>query len=177
MCGAAPALACQAPLCFTVRLNTVRPWCSTLALRLDTSGDPTFETVLQRAKDSALEAFAHGFTPFSKIVDSLKLVRSAAFTPIYQASSLDCTKSCSMHLVVRAEASAQFDRPSCWKLLYVPLRQWPMACTLSQVMLVVNTDDVAEAATGEELDVNLGNVINFPGSSVLTDLVVSLHLR
>lgn len=58
--------------------------CSTLALRLDVSGDPTFSNALRRAQKAATAAFAHGAAPFSKVVEALKTVRSAAFTPVYQ---------------------------------------------------------------------------------------------
>ena len=60
--------------------------CSTLALRLDLSGDPTFSQALHGAKKMAAEAFAHGSTPFVKVVDALDMTRSAAFTPVYQVS-------------------------------------------------------------------------------------------
>ena len=57
---------------------------STLALRLDLSGEPTFSQALQRARQATAAAFAHGAAPFSKVVEAVKTVRSAAFTPIYQ---------------------------------------------------------------------------------------------
>lgn len=61
------------------------PQCSTVALQLDLSGNPTFSQALQRAKDMAAQAFAHSTTPFAKVVDALGVSRSAAFTPVYQA--------------------------------------------------------------------------------------------
>jgi non-ribosomal peptide synthetase component F len=57
---------------------------NTLALRTDLAGDPSFSAALDRAKDAATQAFAHGMAPFAKVVDSLGAVRSAAFTPVYQ---------------------------------------------------------------------------------------------
>jgi non-ribosomal peptide synthetase component F len=60
------------------------PFLNTLALRLDLAGDPPFSTVLTRAKAAATQAFLHGSAPFAKVVESLGVVRSAAFTPIYQ---------------------------------------------------------------------------------------------
>ena len=59
---------------------------NTLALRTDVTGDPSFSTALNRAKDAATQAFAHGMAPFAKVVDTLGAVRSAAFTPIYQVN-------------------------------------------------------------------------------------------
>lgn len=61
------------------------PFINTLALRLDLSGDPTFSAAVDQAKAAATQAFAHGAAPFAKVVESLGLVRSAAFTPVYQA--------------------------------------------------------------------------------------------
>jgi surfactin family lipopeptide synthetase A len=60
------------------------PFLNTLALRLDLAGDPTFSAVVARAKAAATQAFAHGNAPFAKVVDSLGVIRSAAFTPVYQ---------------------------------------------------------------------------------------------
>jgi non-ribosomal peptide synthetase component F len=57
---------------------------NTLALRADLAGDPSFVKLLGRAKAAAVQAFAHGGTPFAKVVETLGVVRSAAFTPIYQ---------------------------------------------------------------------------------------------
>ena len=66
------------------------PLRSTVALRLDLSGDPSFAEALQRAKRMSTEAFAHGNTPFAKVVDALDITRSAAFTPVYQVQSIVC---------------------------------------------------------------------------------------
>jgi non-ribosomal peptide synthetase component F len=60
---------------------------NTLALRLDLGGDPSFAKLLGRAKATAVQAFAHGSTPFAKVVEALGVFRSAAFTPIYQVPS------------------------------------------------------------------------------------------
>jgi non-ribosomal peptide synthetase component F len=60
------------------------PFINTLALRLDLSGDPSFSTAVDRAKAAATQAFAHGAAPFAKVVESLGIIRSAAFTPVYQ---------------------------------------------------------------------------------------------
>ena len=76
------------------------PFLNTLALRLDLAGDPTFSTVVSRAKAAATQAFLHGSTPFAKVVDSLGVIRSAAFTPIYQVRLLLLTTTWG-HVVVR----------------------------------------------------------------------------
>lgn len=58
--------------------------CSTVALRLGGTSASTFSHLLSSAKRVALDAFAHGATPFAKVVDALGVSRSAAYTPVYQ---------------------------------------------------------------------------------------------
>lgn len=60
------------------------PFINTLALRLDAGGDPTFGAALQRAKGVATQAFVHSSAPFARVVNALDIIRSAAFTPVYQ---------------------------------------------------------------------------------------------
>lgn len=57
---------------------------NTVVLRTDVSGDPTVQQLLQRAAQTAMAAFDHAETPFAKVVEALRLDRSAAFNPIYQ---------------------------------------------------------------------------------------------
>ena len=42
---------------------------NTLPLRLDTSGDPTFRSLLRQAREVCLEAYAHQGAPFERIVE------------------------------------------------------------------------------------------------------------
>lgn len=62
---------------------------NTLALRTGVSGDPTFLQLLQRAVQTTMAAFDHADAPFAKVVDALRLDRSAAFNPVYQVRT--CT--------------------------------------------------------------------------------------
>lgn len=68
---------------------------NTLALRLDAGGDPTFNEALQRAKGVAAQAFVHGSAPFAKVVGAMDIIRSAAFTPVYQVWQ-DFGRDCSL---------------------------------------------------------------------------------
>lgn len=61
---------------------------NTLALRLDLSGDPPFQQLLQREISITRAAFEHADAPFARVVDELRLDRSAAFNPVYQVRYL-----------------------------------------------------------------------------------------
>ncbi len=57
------------------------------ALRTDVSDDPTFQQLLRRVGSTTQRAFLHADAPFAKVVDALRLDRSAAYNPVYQVPS------------------------------------------------------------------------------------------
>jgi amino acid adenylation domain-containing protein len=57
---------------------------NSLALRTSLAGDPSFVEVLERVRETALEAFANQSVPLERIVDDLKLARDPSRTPLFQ---------------------------------------------------------------------------------------------
>jgi len=55
-----------------------------LVLRTDLSGNPSFRGLVGRARDTALDAYAHQSLPFEKLVEELQPARNMSHTPIYQ---------------------------------------------------------------------------------------------
>ncbi|MFH9296748.1 amino acid adenylation domain-containing protein [Streptomyces sp. NPDC017520] len=59
---------------------------NTLVLRCDLSGDPTFEELVGRIRDTSLAAFDNGSVPFDLVVEGVNPARSPARNPLFQVS-------------------------------------------------------------------------------------------
>jgi amino acid adenylation domain-containing protein len=57
---------------------------NTLVLRGDLSGEPTFAELVRRARDTALDAYAHAEVPFEVLADELVEDRRLARNPLFQ---------------------------------------------------------------------------------------------
>lgn len=64
--------------------RTVGYFSSTLVLRADFAGDPSFDAVLRRIRGDWLRALTHGRVPFERLTEELRQDRDTGRTPVFQ---------------------------------------------------------------------------------------------
>jgi amino acid adenylation domain-containing protein/thioester reductase-like protein len=97
---------------------------NSVVLRLDLGGDPSFAQALARAREAALEAFAHQELPFDKLVEELSPERDLSHAPVFQVM-----------LALQDPAAAAFALPG------VKVSEVPLAGTATQLDLTLNAQE------------------------------------
>jgi len=72
---------------------------NTLVMRADLGGNPTFRSLLEQVRETALGAYAHQDLPFETLVDKLEVERDLSRTPLFQiAFALDSDPASTLEL-------------------------------------------------------------------------------
>ncbi|GAA4994830.1 hypothetical protein GCM10025734_25100 [Kitasatospora paranensis] len=90
---------------------------NTVVQRVDVSGNPTFRTLVERARDESRAAVAHQELPFEKLVEELNPARDPAYNPLFQLmlsyhegeSDALALPGCEVRMVPGDTATAKFD--------------------------------------------------------------------
>ncbi len=66
--------------------NLIGFFLNMLVMRLDLSGEPSFDELLERVKQTALAGYAHQHLPFERLVEEMQLGRDTNRTPLFQVT-------------------------------------------------------------------------------------------
>ena len=88
-----------------------------LAMRVDLSGNPTFQDLLKRVREVCLDAYTHQDLPFDRVVDEINPERDLSRNPLFQimfnmadvSQRILTLPGCKVTKVSAAEPTAKFD--------------------------------------------------------------------
>ncbi|HVR97714.1 MAG TPA: condensation domain-containing protein, partial [Thermoanaerobaculia bacterium] len=129
---------------------------NTLPLRADLSGDPGFAALVDRVRESTLEAYAHQELPFEKLAEELSADRQPGHAPLFQtvfalqnapAAALELS-GLTLEPLALEDETAKFDLT-----LVLAEREGGLAGTLSY------STDLFERATVERMAGHFGRLL------------------
>ncbi|MFB7912300.1 amino acid adenylation domain-containing protein, partial [Kitasatospora sp. NPDC056076] len=106
---------------------------NTLVLRADLTGNPTLRDVLNRTRDTALNAYAHQDLPFERLVSELAPQRDLSRTPLFQTM-----------LTVHGSTT---DISHCWQLAGLDVQTLPLDDTVAKFDLTVSATEAGPELT------------------------------